>query len=97
MYGFCRLGTMPAPSAGAAEVAKGLETKQSISAKKTAMPPSTGTVHAMSSRVRRFSSTASDAYPVSTSSQRRSDPSWPPQNAESAYPSGSDRLVCCAT
>ena len=60
MYGFCRLGTMPAPSAGAAAVANGLETKQSMNVKKTATPPSTGTVHASSSPDRRFNQTASE-------------------------------------
>ena len=84
MYGFCRLGTIPAPSAGAAAVLNGLETKQSMNAKKTAMPPSTGTVHAMRSRERRLSRTASAAYPVSTSSHSSSEPSCPPQNADSA-------------
>ena len=61
MYGFCRLGTMPAPSAGAGAVANGLETKQSMNAKKPATPASTGTTHAISSRVPRFSHTASAA------------------------------------
>ncbi len=88
---------MPAPSAGAAAVANGLETKQSMNVKKTETPPSTGTVHASSSPDRRFNHTASAEYPVRTSSQRSSDPSCPPQNADIAYPSGSDLLVCCAT
>ena len=61
MYGFCRLGTMPAPSAGAGAVPNGLETKQSMNAKKVATPASTGTTQAMSSRLRRFSQTASAA------------------------------------
>ena len=58
---FCRLGTIPAPSAGAGCWWNGLETKQSMKAKKTAMSPKTGTVHAMSSRERRLSQTASAA------------------------------------
>ena len=35
--------------------------------------------------------------PVSTSSQRSSEPSWPPQNAEIVYGVGSSRLVWSAT
>ena len=50
MYGFWRLGTIPLPSAGATCWWNGLETKQSMKLKKTAMSPKTGTVHAMSSR-----------------------------------------------
>ena len=61
MYGFCRLGVIPAPSAGAGAVPNGLETKQSMNAKNAATPARTGTTHAMSSRVRRFSQTASAA------------------------------------
>ena len=59
MYGFCSAGSIPAPSAGAAAVANGLETKQSMNEKKTATPPSTGTVQAIRSRERRLSHTAS--------------------------------------
>ncbi len=61
MYGFWRLGTIPAPSAGAGWVAKGLETKQSMKAKKPATRPSTGTAQATISRARRLSQTASAA------------------------------------
>jgi len=84
MYGFCRLGTMPAPSAGAGAVLNGLETKQSMKEKNTATPASTGTTQAIRSRVFRFSQTASAAYPDRITSQSRSEPSCPPQNAESA-------------
>ena len=59
MYGFCRLGTIPAPSAGAGETANGLETKQSMKAKNDATRPSTGTTQTTRSRARRFSQTAS--------------------------------------
>ena len=58
MYGFWRLGTIPRPSVGAGCTWNGLETKQSMKAKKTATSPNTGTVHAMSSRERRLSQTA---------------------------------------
>jgi hypothetical protein len=34
---------------------------------------------------------------VRISSQSRSEPSWPPQNAEIVYGVGSSRLVCSAT
>ncbi len=61
MYGFCRLGTIPWPSGGAGCTLNGLETKQSMKAKKTATSPNTGTVQAMSSRERRLSQTASPA------------------------------------
>ena len=52
---------MPAPSAGAGWTLNGLETKQSMKAKKTAMSPNTGTTHAISSRERRLSQTARPA------------------------------------
>ena len=58
MYGFWRLGTIPAPSRGAGCWWNGLETKQSMKLKKTAMSPKTGTVQAISSRCLRFSHTA---------------------------------------
>jgi hypothetical protein len=98
MYGFWRLGLSPAPSAGGVCSVKGLATPTSSHAKKTATPASTGTVHAIASRVaRRFVRTASAPYPVSTSSQSSSDPSWPPQKAEIVYAVGRSRLVCWAT
>src|ERR671933_65539 len=98
MYGFCRLGFRPAPSAGAVCVANGLETATSMNAKKVDTAPSTGTVHATRSGARRrFSSTTDDEYALSTSSQSSSEPSWPPQNAEIEYPVGSSVDVCCAT
>ena len=59
MYGFWRLGTMPAPSAGAGDVANGLEMNTSMNTKKPATPASTGTTQATRSRARRFSQTAS--------------------------------------
>ena len=61
MYGFCRLATIPAPSAGATALPNGLETKQSMKAKKQATPPSTGTTQAISCRERRLSHTAKAA------------------------------------
>src|SRR5438270_8271195 len=98
MYGFCRLGVRPAPSTVAVCVSNGLATATSTNAKNDAMPPSTGTTHAVSSRSRlRFSATASPPKPVSTSSHRSRDPSCPPQNALSAYGVDSVRFVCAAT
>jgi hypothetical protein len=83
MYGFWRLGLRPEPSAGAVCVANGLEITTSMNAKKTDTPPSTGTVHATRSGARRrLSSTAAAEYPLSTRSQRSSDPSCPPQKAD---------------
>src|SRR2546422_500453 len=75
MYGFWRLGLRPAPSGGATWVAKGLETATSMKAKKAVTRPSTGTTHAMMcGPVRRPKATAAAEKPVSTSSQRRSEP-----------------------
>ena len=75
---------MPAPSAGATCVSKGEATKTSRSAKKLAIAPRIGTVHGMTVRIRRrFKATAADPIPVSTRSQRRSDPSCPLQNEAS--------------
>jgi hypothetical protein len=83
MYGFCRLGLRPAPSAGAGAVANGDATTTSMKAKKLAMAPRMGTVHGSTSRVsRRLSATAAEPMAVRTSSQRSSEPCWPPQNAE---------------
>ena len=82
MYGFCRLGFRPAPSAGAVCVVNGLATKTSRSAKKLATPPMIGTVQGSTSRVRRpLSATAAEPIAVSTVSQSRSEPAWPPQKA----------------
>jgi hypothetical protein len=98
MYGFWRLGLRPAPSAGAAITSNGLETATSSQAKPSAIPPSTGVTQTTRSRARlRASQTASAAYPLSTSSQRSSDPSCPPQNADSLYGVGSALLECPAT
>ena len=84
MYGFCRLGLSPAPSTGAACVSNGLETATSMNAKKTATPPSTGTTQATRSGAeRRLTRTTAAEYAVRISSQSSSDPSWPPQKAES--------------
>ncbi len=84
MYGFWRLGLRPSPSAGAVCVSNGLATKTSMNEKKIAVPPSTGVTQARSSRdARRSNSTAAAEKPVRISSQRRSEPSCPPQNAES--------------
>ena len=84
MYGFWRLGVMPAPSAGAACVANGLATATSRNAKNVDTAPNTGTTQTMRSRAHaRFTVTAAAPNPVRTSSQRRSEPSCPPQKAES--------------
>src|SRR2546430_16630958 len=93
MYGFCRLGVRPEPSTGAAERANGLATNVRTNAKKVATPPSTGTVQGMSWRMRfRLSATATDPSAVRTSSQRSSEPSWPPQKAVNEHGNGSLRL-----
>src|SRR5512133_429411 len=98
MYGFWRLGLSPAPSAGAACVANGLETATSMKAKKVATRPRTGTTHGSSSGAeRRLSATAAAEKPVRIRSQRSSEPSCPPQNAEIVYAVGSSRLVRSAT
>ena len=98
MYGFCRLGVRPAPSTGAVCVPNGLATATSTNAKNVAIPPSTGTTQATRSRSsRRLIVTASAPKPVSTSSQRSSEPSCPPQNALSEYGVESVRFVCAAT
>ena len=98
MYGFWRLGLSPAPSAGAAIVSNGLETATRSQVKPTAIPPSTGVTQTTRSRARRRANqTASAEYAVRTSSQSRSDPSCPPQNAEILYCSGSARLEWPAT
>src|SRR5919108_4286942 len=98
MYGFWRLGFMPAPSEGGAWVSNGLATTTTRNEKNTATPANTGTAQTMRSRAHaRFSRTTSAPKPVSTRSQRRSDPSCPPQNAEIVYPVGSASLVVEAT
>jgi hypothetical protein len=62
------------------------------------MPPSTGTVHGRSRRMSPLlSATAAEPSAVRTSSQSRSDPSWPPQNAVNEYGNGSLRLEWSAT
>ncbi len=74
----------PAPSATGGLTPNGEATKTSMNAKKTATPPSTGTVHGSRSRaLRRVNRTAPAEQPVRMRSQRSSEPSWPPQNAES--------------
>src|SRR6266516_7668783 len=98
MYGFWRLGVRPEPSTGAADRANGLATKVSTNAKKVAIPPRTGTVQGRSWRMRlRLSATAAEPSAVRTSSQSRSEPSWPPQNAVNEYGNGSLRLEWSAT
>ena len=98
MYGFCRLGVMPAPSGGAACIVKGLATATKRNAKKVETAAKTGTTQTIRSRAQpRFRRTAAAPKPVSTSSQSRSEPSWPPQNAEIVYAVGSASLVVLAT
>jgi len=98
MYGFWRLGLRPRPSAGAGITSNGLETTTRSQANPTAIPPSTGVTQTTRSRARlRASHTAAAAYPFNTSSQRSSDPSCPPQKAESLYGVGSALLECPAT
>ena len=83
MYGFWRLGLSPAPSAGAAWVANGLETATSMNAKNVITPPRIGTVQLRSvGAERRARSTATAENPVRIRSQSSSDPSCPPQKAE---------------
>ena len=98
MYGFCSDGTIPAPSATGVCVANGDATATSRRAKKVATPPSSGTTQATRSRpARRPQATAQAETPVSTSSHRSSEPSWPPQNAERAYGVGRSRETWSAT
>ena len=98
MYGFWRLGLSPAPSGGAACVANGLETATSMKLKNTATRPRTGTAQASRSRPERLlNATAAAEKPVRTRSQRSSEPSCPPQNAEIVYAVGSSMLVWSAT
>ena len=83
MYGFCRLGVIPRPSAGAAWVANGFATATRRKAKNVATAPKTGTTQTIRSRAQpRFKRTAAAAKPVRTRSQSKSEPSCPPQNAE---------------
>jgi hypothetical protein len=87
MYGFWRLGVIPAPSEGAACVANGLATATRRTAKNVETTAKTGTTHTMRSRAQaRFSETATAPNAVRIRSQSSSDPSCPPQNA-AAYPS----------
>ncbi len=98
MYGFCRLGLRPRPSAGAAITSNGLATATSSHVKPTMMPPSTGTTHTTRSRARlRLIHTTSAAYPVRISSQSSNDPSCPPQSAETLYGVGRATLEWPAT
>jgi len=76
---FCNEGSSPVPSRGTAPAtwANGDDTKLAIPAKKTVMAPMTAATHGISSRLRcRFWRSAMVAAPVSTSSQRSSEPSW---------------------
>ena len=85
MYGFCRLGFSPAPSAGAGCVSNGLETNDEQKAKNVAdaaehrHDPGEQRRGRPAGEQRR----AAAANPVRTSSHRSSEPSWPLQNAES--------------
>src|SRR6188474_744650 len=98
MYGFWRLGVMPAPSAGATCVANGLATATRRNAKKTITAANTGTTQTTRLFAQpRLSRTAAAPNAVSTSSHRSRDPSWPPQNAETVYGVGSALLVVRAT
>jgi hypothetical protein len=64
-------------------VANGEATKTSRRAKKLAIAARIGTVHGRTVRIsRRFRTTAAEPMPVSTSSQRSSEPSWPLQKEE---------------
>ena len=75
---------MPAPSAGAAWVTNGLATATRRNAKNVETAASTGTTQTMRSRAHaRLMLTAAAPKPVRIKSQRSSDPSWPPQNADS--------------
>src|SRR3954453_23659607 len=93
MYGFWRLGVSPSPSKGAICVRNGLAVVTSRNAKNVATAAITGTTQTTRSWWRRLSSTAAAPYPVRTRSQRRSQPSWPPQKELSVYGHGSERLV----
>ena len=98
MYGFCRLGVIPAPSGGGACVVNGLATATTRNEKNTATAAKTGTTQTMRSRAHvLLSRTAAAPKAVSTSSQRSSEPSCPPQNAETVYAVGSASLVVRAT
>ena len=62
MYGFCRLGLRPLPSAGAAITSNGLETATRSHVNPKAIPPRTGVTHTTRSRARlRANHTASAA------------------------------------
>src|SRR5262245_14461586 len=98
MYGFWRLGVMPAPSAGAAWVVKGLATATRRNAENVGAAANTGTTQTMRSRAHaRLMLTAAAPNPVRIRSQRSSEPSCPPQNADSVYGVGSALLVVRAT
>src|SRR5215510_14073800 len=98
MYGFWRLGVMPAPSVGAAWVAKGLATATRRNAKNVETAANTGTTQTMRSRAHaRLMLTAAAPKPVRMRSQRSSDPSCPPQKADSVYGVGNALLVVRAT
>src|SRR4249920_2126523 len=98
MYGFCRLGVIPAPSSGAGWVANGLATATTRNAKNVEMAANTGTTQTIRSRAQlRLSVTAAAPNPVRTSSHNRREPSWPPQKAEIVYAVGSALLVVRAT
>src|ERR1700675_1008958 len=98
MYGFCRLGVIPAPSGGGARVMNGLATATRRNEKNTATAANTGTTQTMRSRAHdRFRRTAAAPNPVRMSNQSSREPSWPPQNAETLYGVGRASLVVLAT
>ena len=76
----------------------GLATTTTRNAKNVDTAAKTGTTHTIRSRAQlRFRLTAAAPKPVSTSSQRSSEPSCPPQKAEIVYAVGSASLVERAT
>ncbi len=76
----------------------GLATATTRNEKNVATAATTGTTQTVRSRAQlRFSQTAAAPKPVSTRSQRRREPSCPPQNAEIVYAVGSASLVVAAT
>src|SRR5262249_37474648 len=98
MYGFWRLGVIPAPSGGADCVTNGLATATTRKGKKVATAAKTGTTPTMRARAQaRFRLTAPAPKPVRISNHRSKDPSCPPQNAEIVYAVGSATLVVLAT
>ena len=93
-----KLGLSLFPSAGAGIVSNGLDTATSSHENPSAIPPSTGVTQTTRSAARlRANQTASAEYAVRTRSHSSSDPSCPPQKAESLYWIGSASLEWPAT